>query len=396
MKQHTGFVQRTAIIAILVLLIGGGLVYALIPSSRTLQMPVGDTNRIEESPPPASLEPIFSDESTAQPTQKRITAKDILGSASAFHFTAMIPALWETEAIGQSQALNIYDPAADGKTSLEKSQIFIKFFRANSFLTLSTVDILERTAHSIQSRPAVTYTIEKKGGVPNFQGQPLWRNVRHRVTDIRESDQNPATFYVFAKRPEVSSEVFDEFLQSLVFGDETASSIIYPVENFLTGITKKPFGIFVSPEQSPISPERFRGFHTGVDVEAPSGSPGQTTPVYAIADGTVLISQSASGYGGVLALRHILRDNEMLAVYGHLSPSSLVPAGARVQRGERIGVLGKEFSSETDLERAHLHFGLYQGSGINIKGYVPGESDLSQWLDPVAFFRVAATSSRTP
>jgi hypothetical protein len=40
-----------------------------------------------------------------------------------------------------------------------------------------------------------------------------------------------------------------------------------PVPGFPEEITKKPFGIFINPETSPVQPERFRGYHTGVDVE---------------------------------------------------------------------------------------------------------------------------------
>ena len=32
-------------------------------------------------------------------------------------------------------------------------------------------------------------------------------------------------------------------------------------------ITKKPFGIFITTQNSPVQPERFSGYHTGVDVE---------------------------------------------------------------------------------------------------------------------------------
>lgn len=392
MKQHGGSIRTTAIIVILVLLIGGGVVYALIFGYRFLPTRIGE-NRTASAPsgPVASV----SSDEQAPASYKRIVAKDIHGYAGAFRFAAAIPASWAVEAIPQSNALNVYDPAADGQTNIEKSQIFIKFFRANSFLTLSTVNVLERRPQIIRGRQSVSYVIEKKSGVANFQGQPLWRNVKHRVTDIREAEEKPAIFYVFAKRPDLSDDVFDEFLQSLVFDGDT-SALFYPIANFLTGVTKKPFGIFVSAKNSPVQPERFSGYHTGVDVEPPADYGDQTIPAFAMGDGIAVLSQSASGYGGVLAIRHPVGGEQLLAVYGHLNPQSMVSAGTRVYGGERIGVLGKGFSSETDFERRHLHFGLYRGSDVDIRGYVKNKSDLKQWLDPAEFFKTAPAPARIP
>lgn len=323
------------------------------------------------------------------PAYKAIAARRVPGAAAAFAFTASIPPSWEIEAVPHIEALNIYDPAATGEGTLEKSQIFIRFFRANTFLTLSTVTVLERTPETVNGRPAVTYVIEKKPGIPDFPGQPSWRNRRHRVTDVRVTDQNPSVFYVFAKRPDLPDSIFTEFLASLA-GDgftETAA-LYYPIANFTRGITKKPFGIFVSPGNSPVSPERFTGFHTGVDVEA---EPGIET-VVAIADGRVVLARNASGYGGVVAIRHTIRGEHVLAVYGHLDPTALPAVGAAVRAGSSIGALGKAFSAETDFERGHLHFGIYRGEDTNIQGYVPTKEALERWNDPAALLKDATNS----
>ena len=394
MRQR-GFIHNTMIVLILCLLVTGGVVFALITGSRSRST---DTKNLAQHnvPPPAPAS--ASEPETAQiPATKRIIAKDIPGRAHAFRFAATIPASWAAEAVPESSAINIYDPLAEGKTNQDKSQIFIKYFRATTFLTLSSVDVLERAPHTIRARPAVTYLIEKKSGVANFPGQPGWRNSRHRVTDIRESDANPATFYVFAQRPGLSNDVFNAFLQSLSFGDET-SALWYPMTDFLTGAvaSEKPFGIFVSPENSPIQPERFTGYHTGVDVTPTRSSANQAIPIFAIANGAVVFSQSAPGYGGVLAIRHLINDKQILAVYGHLDPRSLARNNRPVHGGERIGFLGKAFSAETDFERQHLHFGLYRGGDINIRGYVKNKSDLAQWLDPVAFFKSAVAKPYIP
>jgi len=43
--------------------------------------------------------------------------------------------------------------------------------------------------------------------------------------------------------------------------------LVLPVNQFFARITKKPFGVYITPETSPVQPEKFTGYHTGVDVE---------------------------------------------------------------------------------------------------------------------------------
>lgn len=155
------------------------------------------------------------------PTAKAITSAEIPDIASAYNFTAEIPATWQVEYIPAIEAINIYDPEIEidneASSTLEQSQIFIRYFSANDFLTLSTVTIHSRTTTEINGRPAVVYDIEKKPGVANFPAQPVWRNTRHGVTDIRSTDSNPTVFYVFAKNPELDQTVFDTVVESVRF-----------------------------------------------------------------------------------------------------------------------------------------------------------------------------------
>lgn len=61
---------------------------------------------------------------------------------------------------------------------------------------------------------------------------------------------------------------------------EAANIPAIPAENILNipltdaaaRITKKPFGIFITPQNSPVQPERFSGFHTGTDFEILPGA----------------------------------------------------------------------------------------------------------------------------
>lgn len=141
-----------------------------------------------------------------------------------YDFSAEIPSAWAVEYVAASQAITIYDPRGAGETSLANAKIFIKYFTASNFETLTTVDILSQQATTIIGRPAMTYVIKKKSTAPDFPHQPTWRNVQHRVTDLRLSDASPSTFYVFAQAPDVSDSIFSTFLNSLKFNAEMTTN----------------------------------------------------------------------------------------------------------------------------------------------------------------------------
>jgi murein DD-endopeptidase MepM/ murein hydrolase activator NlpD len=158
------------------------------------------------------------------------------------------------------------------------------------------------------------------------------------------------------------------------------SKYAFPIDNFLKRITKKPFGIYITPQNSPIQPEKFTGYHTGADAEY-SDVTGEAK-VYAIADGKVIYSGWVSGYGGFIAIQH----PDSISVYGHLNPASLLKSGVNVAKGQNIGILGDAYSHQTDGERKHLHFGIIKGSKLDFRGYVQNPSDLSLWINPITLF----------
>lgn len=159
-----------------------------------------------------------------------------------------------------------------------------------------------------------------------------------------------------------------------------------PVPDFKQRITKKNFGIYITPDTSPIANDRFTGFHTGVDSEFTDTT--DAVPVYAIADGTIVLARWATGYGGVIAIRHIINGVPVYAIYGHLNVASFLPADVKeVKAGQQIAVLGNDHSQETDGVRKHIHFAIYSGPTLDLRGYVPNESDLSAWLNPLDLFR---------
>ncbi len=163
-------------------------------------------------------------------------------------------------------------------------------------------------------------------------------------------------------------------------------SIGVPLDQAKERVTKKSFGIRIDQATSPVQPERFSGYHTGVDFETFASEAMTDVPVRAICSGEVLAKRRASGYGGVLVTSCTLDGQEVTVTYGHLRLTSIARAvGERVESGDQIGVLGTGDSSETDGERKHLHLSIHRGVLPNIMGYVSLRSDLSRWLDPCLF-----------
>lgn len=157
-----------------------------------------------------------------------------------------------------------------------------------------------------------------------------------------------------------------------------------PVKDFRARVTKKPFGINITPENSPVQPERFSGYHTGADAEY--GDVTADVPVFAVADGTVTYSKWTSGYGGCFIMKIEIDGVSHSILYGHIRPSTLPNVGQQFKRGEQIAVLGTAYSTETDGERRHLHFAILSDNRVDVKGYVSNESQLSGWLDPLSFY----------
>jgi len=155
-----------------------------------------------------------------------------------------------------------------------------------------------------------------------------------------------------------------------------------PLDRAAERVTKKPFGIFITPQTSPVQPERFRGYHTGTDFEIFPEELNLDIQVHAICSGKIAVKRFASGYGGVLVQDCLLNNQPITVVYGHLKIASIAKStGDNLNAGETIGILGKASSSETDGERKHLHLGIHKGSAVNILGYVQSQAELSGWID---------------
>ncbi len=161
-----------------------------------------------------------------------------------------------------------------------------------------------------------------------------------------------------------------------------------PIRNALSRVTKKSFGLEVNPGHSPVSPEKFSGYHTGVDFETLTDEQAVDVPIFALCSGPLLLKKWASGYGGVLVQQCRIEAREVTVIYGHLRLASIQnKIGDELTAGRELGVLGKGYSSETDGERKHLHLGIHLGTTVNIRGYVPDTAELKQWLDVRTFLQ---------
>jgi murein DD-endopeptidase MepM/ murein hydrolase activator NlpD len=192
---------------------------------------------------------------------------------------------------------------------------------------------------------------------------------------------------------ELQAEAYNNFLRffgpvSPIGGEDNSKidfGLVEPVAGFKQNITKKPFGIFITPETSPVENDKFAGYHTGVDSEFTDTL--EEVPVLAIADGIVIASVWTTGYGGVVVIKHTIKGVPLFALYGHLDKASFLPTGTtKVKAGDQIGVLGDDHSEETDGARKHLHFSIYIGEKMDFRGYVPTEHELSNWLNPLDLY----------
>ncbi|MET7771656.1 M23 family metallopeptidase [Nocardia sp. NPDC005366] len=83
--------------------------------------------------------------------------------------------------------------------------------------------------------------------------------------------------------------------------------------------------------------------HLGIDIAGPIG-----TPIYAVADGTVIESGPAAGFGMWVRLLH---DDGTVTIYGHIDTST-VQQGERVMAGDQIATIGNRGFSTGP----HCHF----------------------------------------
>ncbi len=175
------------------------------------------------------------------------------------------------------------------------------------------------------------------------------------------------------------------------------AATFYPITNYASRITNRWYGklITAADSKSLACGQPYQGYHTGDDLEVTKTELNQPVPVFAIARGTVLSAGPVSGYGGLIVIEHNLGNQTVTAYYGHINLSqTTVTQGQTVQAGQQITVLGDNCSSQTGGERKHLHFAIHQGSAVDVRGYVPNQATLANWLNPKE--NLASLNAQTP
>ena len=182
-----------------------------------------------------------------------------------------------------------------------------------------------------------------------------------------------------------------DFMRKSVQFTESLQTKVLPSPSFYSAdrITKKPFGIYISPGYSPVSPERFAGYHVGTDFELYDNEDPHNIDVTALCNGTVLYVAWVKGYGGVVVQSCTIDNSEVTVLYGHLSLDTIAYSkGDILTSGDRIASLGKGYSQETDNERSHLHLSVHKGPSIELRGYAEEKNEISDWLDPRVVFNL--------
>lgn len=163
-----------------------------------------------------------------------------------------------------------------------------------------------------------------------------------RETAAQEQKQGEAPK---AETPKTETSVPETETPSATPDTSADVDVSRPFHLPVKGYVSSPFG----PRNNPLTgkPE----LHTGIDLVNAKG-----TPIHAAAGGIVLRAGSATGYGNVVMVTHLIDRQVYTTVYAHLDSIS-VSAGQTVMPGQTVGTLGSTGWSTGP----HLHFELHKG-----------------------------------
>lgn len=128
-----------------------------------------------------------------------------------------------------------------------------------------------------------------------------------------------------------------------------SASVAKDQNYYATHPIQSVLGYFINPVPTGHKTQGLHGpGHRGIDIGAPSG-----TPIYASAEGTVLIAKTgwSGGYGNMVIIQH---PNGTKTLYAHMSKLG-TSTGANVTQGQVIGFVGSTGRSTGP----HLHFEVF-------------------------------------
>lgn len=166
-----------------------------------------------------------------------------------------------------------------------------------------------------------------------------------------------------------------------------------PCDGYLRALREKGnFGLLVTRKDSPFAGTH----HLGEDVWLPGG-----TVVRSVAAGIVRYSDFSPSWkdergrmhwnlGNAIVVEHPLDPpiDGMTAVcsfYVHLAAGREVKVGDRVERGQRLGTIGRDRSEENGRYPAHLHFGLHRGPYVQIHPSLQRELETTARTNGIRF-----------
>lgn len=180
----------------------------------------------------------------------------------------------------------------------------------------------------------------------------------------------------------------DSPINSPMQAAKSAALLPWPLEKSDERKELLRFGMYVTPDptKNPISPpERFTGYHTGLDIEILPEEKDSTVPVKTICEGKILFTGTIEGYGGVVIQECNINNQLFSILYGHLKPSSISVSQNNeiIKPSSTIAELGDDRTEETGNTRKHLHLGIHKGNHIEFLGYVTDQQELSEFIDPL-------------
>lgn len=185
-----------------------------------------------------------------------------------------------------------------------------------------------------------------------FEAEPLDKNIRNANyggTDMYSELSGFSSSDYLLKTAEkldrlknklvVQSKSYDQLLDLVKQKSQMLASIpaVQPIDNKQLDRIASGFGYRIHPIY------KVAKLHTGLDFTAPTG-----TPIYVTGDGVVKEVISNGGYGLHIIINHGFGFETL---YAHMS-KTLVKAGQKVARGEKIGLVGNTGLSSGP----HLHY----------------------------------------
>lgn len=206
--------------------------------------------------------------------------------------------------------------------------------------TLEQAQGLEAEIQSLQQQHAeLLKLLDPKGPGPELPApptpsQPLSPEVKERVGQLQKQlDQRQSQAHLIRARLEPILRAW------------AATPSIPPTAGYLSS----GYGVRVSPFANVKEEgEGILGFHSGLDISGPAG-----TPIQATADGEVVTAGWMDRYGNGVVIRH---SGNLETLYAHMERVD-VKVGQKVQRGDILGGMGRTGNATG----VHLHYEVRQG-----------------------------------